>query len=291
MEFSTINPSDYGNALGRYPGIKFPTTPGFEGSGIVVKSGGGQASDFLLNKRVTVFFIGTWGEYCLAPSSNVFPLLDHVTLEQGASLNINPLTVAYMLEKVSQHKNKAFVQNAAASSLGKQLIKWANRLGYTSINLVRRQDQVDILKAIGAEHVFNTSEEGWLEKAKELGKKLSVTYAFDAISGTSTSDLAEIIQYGGVVCCYGKLSGQHALVFPSELIFQGKSIEGLWLSSWMSKKSPEEKYQVSLNVQQNIDILATEYSRIINLSEVKDNIEAYMQNSTNNKLLVKIQRN
>lgn len=53
----------------------------------------------------------------------MFPLLDNVTLEQGASLNINPLTVAYMIEKVSQHKIKAFVQNAAASSLGKQLIK------------------------------------------------------------------------------------------------------------------------------------------------------------------------
>lgn len=123
MEFNTINPSDYGNALSRYPGIVFPTTPGFEGSGIVVKSGGGQSADSLLNKRVTVFFIGTWADYCLAPSSNVFPLLDNVTLEQGASLNINPLTVAYMIEKVSQHKIKAFVQNAAASSLGKQLIK------------------------------------------------------------------------------------------------------------------------------------------------------------------------
>lgn len=46
-----------------------------------------------------------------------------------------------------------------------------------------------MLKAIGAEHVFNTSEDGWLEKAQELG----VTCDFDAISESSTSDLAQII--------------------------------------------------------------------------------------------------
>lgn len=53
------------------------------------------------------------------------------------------------------------------------------------------------------------------------------------------------------------------------------------------QENPQEKYQASLNVQQNIDILGAKYSRIIILAEVKDNIEAYMQNSTNNKLLVR----
>lgn len=50
-----------------------------------------------------------------------------------------------------------------------------------------------MIKAIGAEHVFNTSEDGWLEKAQELGKELGVTCDFGAISGSSTSDLAQII--------------------------------------------------------------------------------------------------
>lgn len=290
MEFSTINPSDYGNVLGRYPGIEFPTTPGFEGSGRVIKSGGGESADSLLNKEVTVFYPGAWAEYCKAPSSHVFPLLPTVSLEQAASLNINPLTVALFIEKISQQKSKSFIQNAAASSLGKQLIKWANRLGYKSINLVRRQEQVDLLRDIGAEHVFNTTEDGWKDQAKIVAREIGATCAFDAISGKETNDLAEIIENGGVVYNYGRLSGQNAEFGPKALMFEGKRLEGLWVSSWMERKNSAEKYEASLKVQENIDILSKEYSKIIALEEIKDAIEPYMKNATNNKILIKIGR-
>ncbi|OMJ73463.1 hypothetical protein SteCoe_27826 [Stentor coeruleus] len=290
MEYSTINPSDYANVLGRYPGIAFPTTPGFEGSGTVIKSGGGEHADSLLNKKVTVVYIGTWAEYCKAPSCNVFPLLPTVSLEQAASLNVNPLTIALFIEKISQQKSKSFVQNAAASSLGKQLIKWSNRLGFKSINLVRRQEQVDLLRSIGAEYVFNTSEDGWKNQAKIVSREIGATCGFDAIAGSETNDLAQILENGGVVYNYGRLSGKNAEVGPEALMFEGKRIEGLWVLSWLERKNSKEKYETSLRIQENIDIFEKEYSKVITLEEVKDAIEPYMKNATNNKILIKIGR-
>lgn len=287
MEYSTINPSDYLNLLGHYPGGDAPLTAGFEGSGIVIKSGGGTEADALLNKRVTFISPGTWAEYLVAETHLVFPLLDSIPLENAASLNINPLTVALFIEKVKEQKIHSFAQNAAASALGKQLIRWANRLGIPSVNLVRRQEQADLLRTIGAEHVINTSEDGWKEKTKELCKRLGVTCGFDAIGGSSTSEIAEVIGNGGVIYNYGLLSGKSCEMGPSAMIFEGKRLEGLWLIPWMYSKSYQDRYQVSLSVQQNIDILGTDYNQTVTLPNVKTALISYMQNSTNNKVLIR----
>lgn len=68
MEGSPINPSDLIFLEGRYPlNRKLPCTPGIEGSGIVVGSGGGFRGWMLKGKRVAcvgpVDGDGTWAEY------------------------------------------------------------------------------------------------------------------------------------------------------------------------------------------------------------------------------------
>ncbi|OMJ89652.1 hypothetical protein SteCoe_8199 [Stentor coeruleus] len=289
VEFSTINPSDYLSILGRYPSINPPLTPGFEGSGIVVSSGGGEFADSLLNKRVTFRGQGTWAEYCLIPALNATPLLETISLEQGASLHVNPLTVALFIEKINANSSRAFVQNAAASSLGKQFVKWTQRLGIKSINLVRRQEQVDILKNLGAEHVFNTSEEGWKNKAKDLATELGAKVGFDAIGSIETNDLFEIINNDGVVYNYGLLSGKPCEINPGLLMFQGKRLEGLWLSAWFKEVNYEKRLEACMKVQENIDILASEYNQTVGLDGVKDALASYMTSSTNNKVLIKTQ--
>lgn len=289
VEFSTINPSDYLSILGKYPSIDPPLTPGFEGSGIVVSSGGGELADSLLNKRVTFRGQGTWAEYCVAPATNATPLLESLSLEQGASLHVNPLTVALFIEKININSSRAFIQNAAASALGKQFIKWAQRLGIQSINLVRRQEQVDVLKNLGAEHVFNTSEEGWKAKAKTLATELGVKVGFDAIGGIETNDLIEIISNDGVVYNYGLLSGKSCEVNPGLLMFQGKRLEGIWLSAWFREEIYEKKLNAIMKVQENIDILATEYNQTVGLDGIKEALASYMASSTNNKVLIKTQ--
>lgn len=55
MESAPINPSDLAFLKGHYSSDKpFPCVPGFEGSGVVVASGGGLLGWSLVNKRVAV---------------------------------------------------------------------------------------------------------------------------------------------------------------------------------------------------------------------------------------------
>lgn len=58
--------------------------------------------------------------------------------------------------------------------------------GIPLINIVRRPEQVQILKDLGAEHILNSSDEGFLDTLQELTKKLRATVCFEAIAGSMT---------------------------------------------------------------------------------------------------------
>lgn len=286
MECSTVNPSDYLAILGKYPTPALPMYSGLEGSGTVVKVGNGDRAQALLHKRVAVASLGAWSEYNVADVGGVFPLEDHVSFEQAADFIVNPMTVACLIE-IAQSKNSAFVSNASASALGQQLTQLAARLGIKHINIVRRQEQVEILRRLGAEHVFNSSEPGWLEEAKKVAKEIAPKVAFDAIGGKDTVALADLIENGGTVYNYGLLSGENAQLSSAHLIFQQKTLTGFWLSAQLYRRSVEEKLKLSKTVQDNIDILANTYNVETDLNGLREAMVNYMKSATGNKILIR----
>jgi NADPH:quinone reductase-like Zn-dependent oxidoreductase len=229
---------------------------------------------------------GAWGEYAVTDFEAVFPLEDHVSFEQAADLIVNPMTVAYMIE-VCQKSNSGFIQNAAASSLGQQLTQLATRLGIKHINLVRRSEQVEILRALGAELVFNTSEPDWLDHAKKAAASFAPVVAFDAIGGKDTAVLGSLIENKGTVYNYGLLSGLNPELSSLQLIFQQKTLTGLWLRQYLFAKSVEERREVGRFVQKHIDILGFRYGFETNLSELRDALVRYKDNPTGNKVLIR----
>jgi NADPH:quinone reductase-like Zn-dependent oxidoreductase len=97
IAIAPINPSDLIFIGGKNPSARpLPSAPGFEGSGTVVESGGGDLADQLLNQNVACRAMpdrgGTWAEYVVTKADRCIPLLPHVSLEQGAMLLVNPMT-------------------------------------------------------------------------------------------------------------------------------------------------------------------------------------------------------
>ena len=288
METSVINPVDYYVANGYFgPGKLL----GIEGSGTVVKSGGGEIADSLVNKRVALSNRGTWAEYSVASAESVYPLVDSTTFEQAATLIVNPFTVAAFAEVIQQGNHKAVAINAAASALGKMLIKWGKKFNVPIISLVRKQEQVDTLHALGAEHVFNTSEEGWKKNAKALAETLGASVGFECVGGTSAGDLVDIINQGGIVYTYGNLSHEPSAISPYSLIFERKRLQGYGRIAFFQNKTHEEKLEVGRQVQESFDVFGTEYSKEISLTEVKAALVEYSQGATNNKILIRTRVN
>lgn len=291
MEYTTLNPSDYYTIMGRYPSSTSPTIVGLEGSGVVTQAGSNAYAQSLLNSKVAVRGPGTWSEYIVVPSDEVFPLLDSTSLDQAANLIVNPMTVAMFMEIIKNGGHKVVVQNAAASALGKMFVRWCKIEGIHLVNLVRRSEQVDILRSLGTDLVINTAEENWKSKAKEMIKSLGgATIGFDAIAGIATNEVMELLEPGSTAYTYGRLSGEDCMTSPAQIMMFGKTLKGLWLMPYLNKKTKEQRIEVG-NLVQNLlaPVFFTEHSRTVNLGQIKDVLLNYKNESaTNNKTLIKV---
>jgi NADPH:quinone reductase-like Zn-dependent oxidoreductase len=290
LEYSTVNPSDLGTALGRYPPTDLPVPIGLEGSGTVVRAGSGPYAQSLLNKRVAVNGRGTWGDYIKVTSDDVFPLLDSTSFEDAANLIVNPMTVALFIEIIQRDNIKVVIQNAAASALGKMLVKWGKQAGVAVVNLVRKQEQVEALQAVGADYVVNTSLNDWKDQARNVLNQLGGALAgFEAIGGTATGDMLELVSNGGTVYAYGRLSNENNSVRQFDLMMLEKNLKGLWLMPWIKRKSREDRVQVGYFVQNLLqNVFKTEHLRVVNLSQARETLLKYpTESATNNKILLR----
>ena len=287
LECSTINSSDIVSIKGLYNSPPAPITGGLKGTGVVHKSGGGELADSLVGKKVAFATSGTWCEWTLVLAEMAYELEDSTSFEFATTICYNPLTVLNMIDLIQSNKHKAFIHNAAASALGKQLARYVKSLSIPGIYLVRTQEQVEILRELGAEHVFNTREEGWFTRAKQVSRELNATIGFDAIGGEDTNHMLRLLENGGTSYAYGIISCQNSSFSATELVFNFKRMEGLYVIPWFHKKSKEERRELVRFIENNQSIFATEFSNEINLHGVRDALDKYQERATNNKFLIR----
>lgn len=148
LEASTINPSDRIFLKGQYFKLPLPTTAGFEGVGRVVEGPN-------VGKRVCFLGgSGSWAEYI---STNLwFEIDDDVPVSSAASGIVNPLTVLGFIDVFRKRKHHGIIHTAAASALGRMLNKLSQAEKVPLLNVVRRQEQAELLRKEGAEHVLVT---------------------------------------------------------------------------------------------------------------------------------------
>ena len=234
VEAAPANPSDVEFVHGRY-GFRrpLPTVPGFEGSGTVV-AGVGEHAEALIGSRVAFVVLdggsGTWAEHALTEAAVCIPLAPEVSSEQGATLVISPFTAWALVEVAQQGGHGAIVSTAAASALGRMLLRLAERVGLDVVHVVRRGEQVAELGALGARHVLSTDDPAFDADLTRLCHDLGATLAVDAVAGEMPGRLLRAMPQGSTVVVYGVLAGQSATVPVGELIYRGARVQGFWLT-------------------------------------------------------------
>ncbi|MCH7658850.1 MAG: zinc-binding dehydrogenase [Bacteroidetes bacterium] len=292
IDSSPVNPSDNSFLKGVYSTEKpLPVIPGFEASGTVVATGHDFMSKRLMGRKVSCFAPtdgnGTWAEFMVTKNRLVIPLKKNVSLEQGSMLLVNPISVIAMLDIAKKGKHKAIANTAAASALGQLMNHVCIDKNIPIINIVRREDQVELLKSQGAKYVVNSSSKSYNEDISKLFSDLKVTIAFDAIAGQSAYELMEALPNGGEVMVYGGLSEQPALANPGKLIFENKKLSGFWLSEWISRQSLPRMLRIFNKIQKMIAYEhQTTIQERVSLEHTVDGISKYLENMTAGKILV-----
>jgi len=170
---------------------------GGEGSGIVVAAGASPEAQALIGKRVAIITGSTYAQYTKTSLNNpMFAVLpDGFTAVEGASVFVNPMTAIGFVHTMKEEGHKAIVHTAAASQLGRMLVKLCKEEGIPLVNIVRKEEQVEILRSMGAEYIVNSSAPTFKEDLLAAVNATKATLAFDATGGgTLAMDILETFE-------------------------------------------------------------------------------------------------
>ena len=156
---------------------------GNEGAGTVVAAGTSEAAQALIGKTVAIAGGGMYTQYRAVDASACLVLPEGATARDGASSFVNPMTALGMTETMRREGHSGLVHTAAASNLGQMLVKLCQKDGIPLVNIVRKPEQEELLRSLGATHVLNSTSSSFSTDLVEALKATSATLAFDATGG------------------------------------------------------------------------------------------------------------
>jgi NADPH:quinone reductase len=277
---------------------------GNEGAGTVVGAGASAAAQKLLGKTVAVLGGAMYSQYRCIPVEQCMLLPDGTTAADGASSFVNPLTALGMVETMRREGHKALVHTAAASNLGQMLNRICLKDQIGLINIVRKQEQADLLKAAGAQYICNTESASFMQDLTDALSATGATIAFDAIGGgrlagqilscmeaAANRNSKEYSRYGSAtfkqVYIYGGLDTR-----PTEIVRDFGftwSMGGWLLFPFLQKTDPAIVQKLKQRVAAELKTtFASHYTKEISLLEMLqlDVIAAYGKRSTGEKYLL-----
>jgi NADPH:quinone reductase-like Zn-dependent oxidoreductase len=277
---------------------------GNEGAGVVIKTGSSDAAKALMGKTVSMIGGAMYAQYRTLRVNECMPLPAGTTAADGASWFVNPLTALGMTETMRREGHKALVHTAAASNLGQMLNKICLKDGIGLVNIVRSEEQADILRKLGAKHIVNSSKPSFMEDLTQALVETGATIAFDAIGGGKlagqilTAMEIAINKTAKVYSRYGSNVHKQVYVYggldtsPIELsraFGMAWGVGGWLLFPFLMKIGPVEGQKLRERVVSELKTtFASHYTKVVSLQEVLDlgNIAVYAKRATGEKFLI-----
>ncbi len=276
---------------------------GNEGAGTVVAAGiNAQA---LEGKRIGMLGGAMYADYRRIKAEDVIPLPEGASASDGASMFVNPLTALGFVETARSEGHTAIIHTAAASNLGQMLQKICLADDIPLVNIVRSEEQVAILRGIGAIHVVNSKNADFIDRLTDALQQTGATIVFDAIGGgTRGSEIMQAIERAAVrnmagysrygsdifkqLYIYGALDPAPTTLNRTAFGFQWNA--GGWLlTPFLRKAGPEVVQRLRKRVVDELSTtFASRYTRTIGLAEAlrPDVLRAYERKATGEKYLI-----
>ena len=335
VEASPINPSDLGllisfaadldsissqgsgddtvTTMGIHPGLMQSMKPridksmkvGNEGGGVVVDAG--KNAKNLIGKTVGVAGGAMYSQYRCLPAMSCLGMNEGTTSAEAASSFVNPLTALGFTETMKLENHSALVHTAAASNLGQMLVKICLADDIPLVNIVRKEEHVELLKNLGAKYICNTSNENFMKNLIDCLVETGATLGFDATGGGNDGKLAgqilsamevaanknatEYSRYGSdtykQVYIYGGLDPTPTVLNRSFGLSWG--LGGWLLTPFIGRVGMEKFQEMRDRVAKEIKTtFASSYTKEVSLEEMlePDAIKTYAKQATGTKYLV-----
>jgi mitochondrial enoyl-[acyl-carrier protein] reductase / trans-2-enoyl-CoA reductase len=272
MRAAPINPADLNQIEGKYPvRAELPATPGFEGAGIVAEVGPNVTNVAVGALVILPHNVGTWRDAVAVKAGELVVVPAGIEPVHAAMLKINPMTAWRLLhDYVDLARGDWLIQNAANSAAGRAVIQIARELGYKTVNVVRRSELVDELRADGGDVVLVDSENLRHEVADAIGGP-PIHLGLNAVGGESALRLANCLAPGSTLVTYGAMSLQPLKIPNGLLIFKDLRFRGIWINKWYDNATPAQRMEAFQHLFEMAKrgLLQTKVEKAYPLSEAK----------------------
>jgi len=272
MRAAPINPADLNQIEGKYPvRADLPATPGFEGAGIVAEVGRDVTSVALGACVILPHNVGTWRDAVAVKTDELVVVPTGIKPVHSAMLKINPMTAWRLLhDYVNLERGDWLIQNAANSAAGRAVIQIGHELGYKTVNVVRRSELIDELRADGGDVVLVDSENLRHEVEDAIGGP-PIRLGLNAVGGESALRLANCLAPGSTLVTYGAMSLQPLKIPNGLLIFKDLRFRGIWINKWYDNATPAQRMEAFQHLFEMAkhSLLQTKVEKAYPLSEAK----------------------
>ena len=231
--------------------------------------------------------VGTWRDAITVKAHELIVVPDGIEPVQAAMLKINPLTAWRLLhDYVDLQKGDWLIQNAANSAAGRDVIQIAHELDYRTVNVVRRADLLDELRAEGGDVVL-VDGDNLREDVKSATNGASIRLGLNSVGGDSALRLANCLAPGGTLVSFGAMSLQPLKIPTGLLIFKDLRFRGIWINKWYDNATPSERMAAfgPLFDMARRGLLKTKVEKTYPLSEVKAAVAHAAQGKRSGKIV------
>ncbi|TLG14850.1 NADPH:quinone oxidoreductase family protein [Nocardia cyriacigeorgica] len=172
-------------------------------------------------------------EVAVVPAEMVFRLPDNVSLEAGAGILFNDLTVHFCLRNRGRlAPGETVLVHGAAGGIGTSTLRMASALGAgRTIAVVSTDEKAEVAKANGATDVVLT--DGWLDAVKELTGGRGVDIVLDPVGGDRFTDSIRSLASAGRLLVVGFTAGEIPTVKVNRLLLKNVEVVGAAWGEWV----------------------------------------------------------
>lgn len=209
-----INRSEIFTRQGDSPSVKFPRIIGIECAGEIEDP---SDSSFQKGQRVVSLmgdlgreFDGSYAEYALIPSSQVYPIINDMDWVKLAAIPEMYYTAyASLFDTLRLTKGETLLVRGGTSSVGLAALQLAKSVGATVISTTRNTNKLAFLKEYGADYVLLDGE-SLSEQLFSLFPN-GVNKVLELIGTVTVKHSLKLLADHGILCMTGILGGEWVL--------------------------------------------------------------------------------
>jgi NADPH2:quinone reductase len=209
---------------------QLPDTPGLESAGVIEKIGEG-VNGFSVGQRVAAIGAKAYSEYMVARASQVVPIPDHVSFDEGAAYPIQVLTAWHMLH-TSHHvgPGQTVVVHSAAGGVGICAVQIAKAAGARVIGTVSSASKAALAKEYGADETVNYDTQDFSAEVMRLTSDRGAELILDAVGKPTFEKGINCLAPMGHLVLYGRAGGPPDPLNVFKLFQRSTKVSGFMLN-------------------------------------------------------------